>query len=155
MGLIGYFRVLKALISLFLLSVCINYVHNKNGEVLAEMQVQIQIQIQIPDSNLELLCIRHLDAALFCKNHAKLYFDAKHLENGLKGGVKIFGYFLSKKVRLLVNIRHCPSFVDKALVAVKTSFRQRLNYFKMTLRFCKLFKNTSLSLCHFGTYNRE
>ena len=111
MGLIGYFRILKVLISLFLLSVCMNYVHNKNGEVLAEMQVQIQIQIQMPDSNLELLCIRHLDAALFCKSHAKLYFDAKHLEKGLKG-VEIFGYFLSKKARLLVNIRHYPSFLD-------------------------------------------
>ena len=113
MGLIGYFRILKVLISLFLLSVCMNYVHNKNEEVLAEMQVQIQIQIQIqmPDSNLELLCIRHLDAALFCKNHGKLYFDAKHLEKGLKG-VEIFGYFLSKKARLLVNIRHYPSFLD-------------------------------------------
>ena len=88
-----------------------NYVHNKNGEVLAEMQVQIQIQIQMPDSNLELLCIRHLDAALFCKNHAKLYFDAKQLEKGLKE-VEIFGYFLSKKARLLVNIRHYPSFLD-------------------------------------------
>ena len=88
-----------------------NYVHNKNGEVLAEMQVQIQIQIQMPDSNLELLCIRHLDAALFCKNHAKLYFDAKQLEKGLKG-VEIFGYFLSKKARLLINIRHYLSFLD-------------------------------------------
>ena len=28
--------------------------------------------------NLDLLCVRQSDAALFCKNSAKLYFDVKH-----------------------------------------------------------------------------
>ena len=36
MGLVGYFRILKALIILFLLLVCMNYVPNQNGKVLEE-----------------------------------------------------------------------------------------------------------------------
>ena len=30
--------------------------------------------------NPDLLCIQQSDAAPFCENYAKLYFDAKHLE---------------------------------------------------------------------------
>ena len=30
--------------------------------------------------NLDLLCVRQSDAAPFCENYTKLYFDAKHLE---------------------------------------------------------------------------
>ena len=33
--------------------------------------------------NLYLLCIQQSDAAPFCENYAKLYFDTKHLEKGL------------------------------------------------------------------------
>ena len=33
--------------------------------------------------NLDLLCVLQSDAAPFCGNYAKLYFDAKHLEKGL------------------------------------------------------------------------
>ena len=36
MGLLDYFRILKALIILFLLFVCMNYVPNQNGKVLEE-----------------------------------------------------------------------------------------------------------------------
>ena len=36
MGLFDYFRTLKALINLFLLFVCMNYVPNQNGKVLEE-----------------------------------------------------------------------------------------------------------------------
>ena len=36
--------------------------------------------------NLDLLCIQQLDAALFCENYVKLYFDAKYLEKGLNRG---------------------------------------------------------------------
>ena len=35
---------------------------------------------------LDLLCVRQLDAAPFCENYAKLYFDAKHSENRLNRG---------------------------------------------------------------------
>ena len=35
------------------------------------------------DPNLEPLCVRQLGTGPFCKNYAKLYFDAKHLEKGL------------------------------------------------------------------------
>ena len=34
-------------------------------------------------ANLDLLHIQQSDAASFCENYAKLYFDAKHLEKGL------------------------------------------------------------------------
>ena len=39
MGLIDYFRILKALINLFLLFVCMSYVPNQNGKVLEERLV--------------------------------------------------------------------------------------------------------------------
>ena len=39
MGLRDYFRILKALIILFLLFICMNYVPNQNGKVLEEMLV--------------------------------------------------------------------------------------------------------------------
>ena len=31
--------------------------------------------------NLDLLCVRQSDAAPFCENYAKLYFDTKHVKN--------------------------------------------------------------------------
>ena len=40
--------------------------------------------------NLDLLCIQLSNAAPFCKNYAKLYFDAKHLEKGLNRGWRNF-----------------------------------------------------------------
>ena len=36
MGLFGYLRILKALIILFSLFVCVNYVPNQNGKILEE-----------------------------------------------------------------------------------------------------------------------
>ena len=36
--------------------------------------------------NLDLLCVQQLCTTSFCENFAKLYFDAKHLEKGLKNG---------------------------------------------------------------------
>ena len=44
--------------------------------------------------NLDLLCVRQSDAAPFCENYTKLYFDAKHLE---KKTNSFFNFFLSKK----------------------------------------------------------
>ena len=41
--------------------------------------------------NLDLLCVQELGTASFCKNFAKLYFDAKHLEKGLQNGH--FGWY--------------------------------------------------------------
>ena len=43
-------------------------------------------EIQEAGPNLDLLCVWHSDAALFCENYAKLYFDIKHLEKGLNRG---------------------------------------------------------------------
>ena len=36
--------------------------------------------------NLDLFCVRQTNAAPFCENYAELYFDVKHLENGLNKG---------------------------------------------------------------------
>ena len=40
--------------------------------------------------NLDLLCVWQSDAAPFCVNHTKLYFDAKHLKKGLNRGWRNF-----------------------------------------------------------------
>ena len=40
---------------------------------------------------LDLYCVRLSNAASFCENYGKLYFDAKHLEKRLNRGVEIFG----------------------------------------------------------------
>ena len=47
--------------------------------------------------NLDLLCVRQSDAAPFCENYTKLYFDAKHLEKKTNRGGKLLVPFLSKK----------------------------------------------------------
>ena len=39
-----------------------------------------------PDPNLDLLRIQQSDAAPFCENYGKLYFDAELLERGLNRG---------------------------------------------------------------------
>ena len=36
--------------------------------------------------NLDLLCVQQSEAASFCENYEKLYFNAKHLEKGLSRG---------------------------------------------------------------------
>ena len=60
----------------------------------------IYIYIYISVHILDLYCVRLSNAAPFCENYTKLYFDAKHLEKGLKrmGGVKFLVPFFSKKV---------------------------------------------------------
>ena len=40
----------------------------------------------MPGPNLDLLFVRQSDAASFCENYAKLYFDAKLLEKVLNSG---------------------------------------------------------------------
>ena len=70
---------------------------------------------------LDLYCIRLLNAAPFCENYTKLYFDAKHLEKGLNseggGGGEIFGALFHKKVLFLTNIERCPKFLEYALTS--------------------------------------
>ena len=51
----------------------------------------------LPGHILDLYCIQLSNAAPFCENYAKLYFDAKHLENRLnRGAVKFWGPFFKK-----------------------------------------------------------
>ena len=49
-------------------------------------QPYFQLSQTRPGHNLDLSCVRQSDAAPFCKNYAKLYFEAKHLEKGLNSG---------------------------------------------------------------------
>ena len=71
---------------------------------------------------LDLHCVRLLNAAPFSEYYAKFYFDAKHLEKGLKRGgrVKFMGPFFKKsalfhkKMPLLANIKCCPKFLEYA-----------------------------------------
>ena len=46
--------------------------------------------------NVDLLCLWQSDAAPFCENYAKLYFDVKHLEKGLNRGWWNFWWLLFK-----------------------------------------------------------
>ena len=62
----------------------------------------------IPRPNQDLVCVRQSDAAPFCENYAKLYFDAKRFE--LNRVSEIFGALFSKKVQFLANIGCCPNF---------------------------------------------
>ena len=56
------------------------------------------VALQHSGPYLHLLCVRQSDAAPFCENYAKLYFDAKQLENRLNiGGCKTFVAFFLKK----------------------------------------------------------
>ena len=68
---------------------------------------------------LDLYCVGLSNAAPFCENYAKPYFDAKHLEKGLnrgrggKGGREggegeIFGALFSKRCSFL-NFYNMPS----------------------------------------------
>ena len=56
-----------------------------------DMQKTIgRLHFRLSGPNLDLLCVRQSDAPPFCENYVKLCFDAKHIEEGLKGG-EIFG----------------------------------------------------------------
>ena len=63
---------------------------------------------------LDLYCVRLSNAAPFCKNYAKLYFDAKHLEKGLNRRVNILGSVFHIKVSFMANIEGCPKFIEYA-----------------------------------------
>ena len=56
---------------------------------------------------LDLYCVRLSNATPFCENYAKVYFDAKRLEKGLKFLVPFL-----KNVPFLVNIECCPKFLE-------------------------------------------
>ena len=60
---------------------------------------------QLPGNILDLFCFQLLNAVPFCKSYAKLYFDAKHLENGLNSGVENFGplFFLKNCTFWLIS----------------------------------------------------
>ena len=69
---------------------------------------------------LDLYHARLSNAAPFCENYTKLYFDAKHLKKGLNRGGRGVTFFMSsvlfsKKVPFLTNIERCPKFLEYAL----------------------------------------
>ena len=52
------------------------------------------------------------DAAPFCENYSKLYFDTKNFEKELNGKRWNFWCPLFKKVLFLANFGHCLNFLD-------------------------------------------
>ena len=66
-----------------------------------------------------ILDLHHLwlsSTAPFCENYAELYFDAKHLKNGLNKGLgETFWGPIPKKVLFLDSIEYCPKVLDYAL----------------------------------------
>ena len=66
--------------------------------------------LQITGHILDPYCIRLSNAGPLCKNYAKFYFDAKHLEKGLEGGGGGGGL-----VPFLADIDHCLKFLEYAL----------------------------------------
>ena len=53
---------------------------------------------------------RAINAAPFCENYVKLYFDAK--QRDWTGFGEVFGALFLKKVTFFDNIRCCPYFSD-------------------------------------------
>ena len=83
--------------------------------------------LYLPGHILDLYCIQLSNTAPFCKNYATLYFDAKYLEKGLKGGEGVkflvpFFFkkksFFYKKVPFLANIKCCPKFLEYACLLI-------------------------------------
>ena len=77
----------------------------------------------LPGHILDLYCVRLSNTAPFCKNYAKLYFDAKHLEKGLNRDGIFEAFFLKsalfhKGVSFLANIGRCPKFLEYNLAAL-------------------------------------
>ena len=59
--------------------------------------------------NLDLFCVQQLNAAPFCENYAKLYFEVKHLEKELKRECWDFwGLFFFTKSALFGQYRTLP-----------------------------------------------
>ena len=68
------------------------------------LKKHLQSFVTLSGLNLDLLCIQQLNAVPFCKNCAKLYFDAKHLQNGLnRGVVKCLVLFLANMGHFLIS----------------------------------------------------
>ena len=65
---------------------------------------------------LDLYCVRLSNAALFCENYAKLYFDARLLENRLNRGgwgtLFLKSVLFHKKVLFLTIIECCSKFLE-------------------------------------------
>ena len=58
---------------------------DSNSFLHAATPVLAPIMLDAPSGPiLDHLCVQQSDSAPFCENYAKLYFDAKHLEKGLK-----------------------------------------------------------------------
>ena len=73
--------------------------------------VAVTIVTTVVRPYLDLLWIWQLDAASFCENYQKLYFDVKHVEKGLNRDWQHFWCSFFKTVPLLANIGHCPNFL--------------------------------------------
>ena len=79
---------------------------------------------------LDLYCIWLSNAAPFCKNYAKLYFDPKRFEMGLNGVVVEFlGPFFHKNVPFLTIIEWSPKFLEYDLLIILLIFSLLITFF--------------------------
>ena len=74
-----------------------------------EIDEAINKKLTLTGHILDLYCFRLSNAAPFCKNYAKLYFDAKHLGKGLNrgAGLKFLGPFFQKNKMPFFH-KKCP-----------------------------------------------
>ena len=110
---------------------------------------------------LDLYCVWLLSAALFWENYAKPYFDARHLETGLKrrGGRRTFSKkclfseenaFFHKKSVLSGQYRSCTKFLEYALLVLSIScskFIFKINFWNISINLLlKLVENLQVTL---------
>ena len=76
---------------------------SKTKRLLVHLLKLKSLQPVFAGPNLDRLCVRQLQAAAFCENYTKLYFDAKHLEKGLNRGWWNFWCFFFKKNSALLG----------------------------------------------------
>ena len=91
----------------------------------------------------DLYCVRLSNAASFCENYVKLYFDAKHLEKGLNRGggeVKFLGHFFDKKVPFLEYALHGGVMLLVKLQALACSFTKCITSPWVFFTFFKLYE---------------
>ena len=79
-------------------------------------------------------CVQLLSATPFCKNHAKLYFNTKHLKRLNKGKVKFWGSFFQKSA-FSGQYQTCPKFLEYALTCIDDTFPDKKNGLKVAYLF--------------------
>ena len=75
--------ILSTLYHIIIINAPVHYHHCIKSSTLHYNNSAALTFLMLPGHILDLYCVRLSNTAPFCKNYAKLYFDAKHLEKGL------------------------------------------------------------------------